>query len=957
MVKAIREGALEAAGGLYRPEGHRPEGQAHDPLSAANMMRLVTDLAVRYKDRVFGTFEGYVAGQYLRDEMIRLGLKPANGDSYWQRFELDLEDHKRTGQNVLGLIEGTDPVLKNEYVIVSAHYDVVQNTHEGANDNATGCAGVLAIAEALKKNPPKRTVVFMTFDGEEGLSHKGNYFPGRKGSRFYASHPIFPIEKTAMLVNMDELGKAHLETKSRDLIYQWASSDPFAKRILERATEKTNHLGKSLAGYPEQPEEAQFFTTDAEPLYRLGVPIINLLSGRYFLNHTPKDDMSIMLPARMEQYVRRAYQCVVEAANDPTPLEAMGVVPGGLMPTYPLIRERKGAGQAVPEEEARRLSSIYARAPMLKDVADRAIEILEDPLFRRAVEQKTGFDIGPAKDVGTEDTLARVRDARKALVGAYRAIPKNNLELRREKQGVLEILGGIEGVLAGGIYVRMFTGGDYFTQQMPSALLDLRLGAIRLGRSDLADKIPIEDTKPFKTSASLDRAVALAKEALPGLQRALSQAVFALVDPSGAKDTERAIEDHDLVSVFAKASSTAEAKLGKARDEDAERKQISLIFAFLSASLGSVKASSERWARKFADANVLQDFVGFVAQLDLTGDDRQTLDRLAHEVEANIEAGEIGRLEETVVAFYGALTEIAGGEGARARSMTSLMALSRNDVREKAEKAALERERDAVDPTAIAKERSDPEVARHLDLAKLVKDTLGVRALFAKTSDDRIVLKDEVTLATLKAAIDAVRKDAEAYRGAEGIAGELEFWSRWMSPYLALEPAARAQAKARREAAAAGLDALFPLWKDAKEKVDPELRLSKSDLGSPEAVCRALEKKIRRAEDDESRDVRAEAALKKFAPIKEAKDALATLTGFASPGARARATDAIAQLSNQFGDEAVRLLVETDQRLSAAWAGAEIDLGRKERSGPMGVLKVRAENRPGASAASLGGPV
>src|SRR5262249_47620273 len=155
---------------------------------------------------------------------------------------LDLEDHQRIGQNVVGLIRGTDPKLKDEYVIVSAHYDVVQNTHEGANDNATGCAGVLAIAEALKKNPPKRTVVFLTFDGEERLTHKGDYFPGRKGSKHYAANPIFPFAKTAMMVNMDELGKAHLETQSRELIYQWASNDPFARRILAKATERTDHL-------------------------------------------------------------------------------------------------------------------------------------------------------------------------------------------------------------------------------------------------------------------------------------------------------------------------------------------------------------------------------------------------------------------------------------------------------------------------------------------------------------------------------------------------------------------------------------------------------------------------------------------------------------------------------------------------------------------------------------------
>ncbi len=107
-------------------------------------------------------------------------------------------------RNVLGLLEGSDPKLKDEYVIVSAHYDhlgvVGGRTQFGADDNASGVAALLEIARAFVEGGvrPRRSILFASFDSEEA---------GLLGSFYYARHPALPVEKAAAVLNMDMVGR------------------------------------------------------------------------------------------------------------------------------------------------------------------------------------------------------------------------------------------------------------------------------------------------------------------------------------------------------------------------------------------------------------------------------------------------------------------------------------------------------------------------------------------------------------------------------------------------------------------------------------------------------------------------------------------------------------------------------------------------------------------------------
>ena len=107
-------------------------------------------------------------------------------------------------KNVAGLLRGSDPSLKDTYLIVSGHYDHLgsqgDRIYNGANDDASGTSAMLALAEAVAGLPqrPKRSILFIAYFGEE---------KGLVGSRYYGAHPLFPLSKTMVNLNLEQLGR------------------------------------------------------------------------------------------------------------------------------------------------------------------------------------------------------------------------------------------------------------------------------------------------------------------------------------------------------------------------------------------------------------------------------------------------------------------------------------------------------------------------------------------------------------------------------------------------------------------------------------------------------------------------------------------------------------------------------------------------------------------------------
>ncbi|MGH9647969.1 MAG: M28 family peptidase [Bryobacteraceae bacterium] len=167
-----------------------------------------------------------LAAEYIAAQFRRAGLEPAGDDGYFQTATLaDVgERGKRLAQsmgvddpssvkmrNVAGILRGSDPKLRDTYVILSSHYDHLglaapgnttgdDRIYNGANDDGSGSSSVIEVANALAARPvhPKRSILFILFFGEER---------GLWGSRFYAAHPLVPPAQTIAQLNLEQIGR------------------------------------------------------------------------------------------------------------------------------------------------------------------------------------------------------------------------------------------------------------------------------------------------------------------------------------------------------------------------------------------------------------------------------------------------------------------------------------------------------------------------------------------------------------------------------------------------------------------------------------------------------------------------------------------------------------------------------------------------------------------------------
>ena len=206
---------------------------------------------------------------------VKLGLKG--------KLKLKSEVTRVAAPNVVGLLAGSDPKLRDEYVVYSAHWDHLgvgepdkngDTIYNGALDNATGVASVLAIAEALTKLPPaqrpKRSSLFLFPTAEE---------QGLLGAEWYSQHPVVPIEKTAADVNLDSMNVLGL---TNDFIPLGAERSSLKAIVAAVASER--HMRVSPDARPEQ---GSFYRSDHFPFAKVGVPSISLKEGNDFVGRPP----------------------------------------------------------------------------------------------------------------------------------------------------------------------------------------------------------------------------------------------------------------------------------------------------------------------------------------------------------------------------------------------------------------------------------------------------------------------------------------------------------------------------------------------------------------------------------------------------------------------------------------------------------------------------------------------
>jgi Peptidase family M28 len=221
-------------------------------------------------------------------------------------------------RNVVGVVEGSDPVLKNEYVLVTGHYDHVgqkdQFIFHGADDNASACAAVIAMAEALTstKERPKRSVMFLVFEAEED---------GLLGAFHYVDHPIVPLDRTVAVLNMDMIGRdedsptwsTHAADNRNGVNVVGTLYNPDLRKVIEAENQR---IGLTLDYKTDKDDrEGWFSRSDHYPFAIKSVPMVLFNTGEHPDYHTANDTWDRINYPKIEKITRLVYLSAWNLAN------------------------------------------------------------------------------------------------------------------------------------------------------------------------------------------------------------------------------------------------------------------------------------------------------------------------------------------------------------------------------------------------------------------------------------------------------------------------------------------------------------------------------------------------------------------------------------------------------------------------------------------------------------------
>lgn len=247
--------------------------------------------------------------KYIIKDFKKQGLIPLE-KGYQQKFKARLrvgkgEDEKPlvNTSNVVAYLEGNDPLLKNEYIILGAHYDHLgldgpgsksdqkKTIHYGADDNASGTAALLEIAEkmAAHKQDLKRSVIFIAFGAEE---------QGLLGSQYFVDNPLVPLSQIKLMINMDMVGRLNNENH---VYINGAGTFPNGVSFMQT-------LGDSL-GLTPVVHAGSVGGSDHVSFYKAGLSVLGMHTGAHPQYHTPEDTIDLInIPGqkRVSDYIYQA---------------------------------------------------------------------------------------------------------------------------------------------------------------------------------------------------------------------------------------------------------------------------------------------------------------------------------------------------------------------------------------------------------------------------------------------------------------------------------------------------------------------------------------------------------------------------------------------------------------------------------------------------------------------------
>lgn len=247
------------------------------------------------------------AAEYIAARFRSAGLEPVGDDGFFQSSRWVMAPGRRgrpalrrieevetplsdpiTLRNVVGLLRGSDPVLRDTYILVTAHYDHVgvragtqpDSIFNGANDNGSGTAAVIELASVLSSSEsrPRRSILFMALFGEER---------GLLGTRYYVDHPIFPLEKTVAMVNLEQVGRT--DGDGSDQTNRMSITGFEFSTLPEAFVAAGRELGIEVYRH-EQNSRRYFMASDNIALAMMGIPAHSLtVAFQYEDYHRPGD--------------------------------------------------------------------------------------------------------------------------------------------------------------------------------------------------------------------------------------------------------------------------------------------------------------------------------------------------------------------------------------------------------------------------------------------------------------------------------------------------------------------------------------------------------------------------------------------------------------------------------------------------------------------------------------------
>lgn len=234
------------------------------------------------------------------------------------------------GENVLGYVEGSDPVLKDEVLVVSAHYDHIgrrgESIFNGADDNGSGTSTILEVAEAFSMAKqrglgPRRSVLFLWVSGEE---------KGLLGSQYYADHPIFPLEQTVADINVDMVGRVDEAHEGNPYYIYVIGSDRLSSElhnIGEAVNEAYTDLELDYTYNAEDDPNRYYYRSDHYNFASRGIPSVFFFNGVHPDYHQATDTVDKIDFKKMARIGQLVFHNAWQLANQDKRIEVDVDVP------------------------------------------------------------------------------------------------------------------------------------------------------------------------------------------------------------------------------------------------------------------------------------------------------------------------------------------------------------------------------------------------------------------------------------------------------------------------------------------------------------------------------------------------------------------------------------------------------------------------------------------------------